>query len=303
MRRRSLSIGFVLIVLFAAARSARAQELEARTYSNAPRGVNFLGVGYGYSTGNVLLDPSLPIEGAEAEVHAVFARYTRTFGVFGKAAKLKLLVPLSAGNWQGLVEGVPRERDTSGFGDTRVTFEVNFSGAPALRPAEFHSYRQKTIVGASIDALVPTGSYDDTKLINLGSNRFTLRAEVGVSRALGHWIFEAAGTFWYYTDNDDFLDGMTLSQDPFYAVKIAGIYSFRSGFWVGALVGRGRGARTSVDGVPGDTEQRNWRFGLTATYPIDARQGLGATVTSGKSQGAGTEFTQYAVAYQFAWGF
>jgi hypothetical protein len=165
------------------------------------------------------------------------------------------------------------------------------------RPREFKDYRQKTIVGASLSVFAATGSYDDAKLINLGSNRWTLRGEVGASRALGRWIVEAAGELWYYTDNDDSLGGSTLSEEPFYALKVAGIYSIRPGSWVGVLLGRGQGGRTEVNGVPGDTEQRNWRFGAACAYPIDRRQGLDLSVTSGESEGAGTEFDQYAWGY------
>ena len=39
-----------------------AQELAPRTYINSPVGINFLGAGYVFSSGNLLLDPALPIE-------------------------------------------------------------------------------------------------------------------------------------------------------------------------------------------------------------------------------------------------
>jgi hypothetical protein len=298
LSRRAL----VLLALLLPLARAEAQELEARTYANAPRGVNFAALAYSYSRGNVLLDPALPIEDARAEVHSAVLRYVRTLGLFGKAAKLKLALPVSDGAWNGLVDGVERERTTSGLGDTRIALEVNFSGAPALDPREFAGYRQKTIVGASLGVVAPTGGYDDTRLINLGSNRWALRGEIGASRALGHLIVEAAGEVWHFTDNDDFL-GQTLSQEPFYALKADAIWSFRPGFWVGALVGRGQGAQSSVEGVPRDNEQRNWRFGLAASYPIDRRQGLSVAVQTANAEGAGSEFDQAILAYQYAWGF
>ena len=279
-----------------------AQELEARTYANAPRGVNFAALAYSYSRGNVLLDPALPLEDARAGVHSAVLRYTRTLGLVGKAAKLKLMLPVSDGSWSGVLDGVERERSTSGLGDTRIALEVNFSGAPALEPREFAAYRQKTIVGASLAVVVPTGSYDDTRLINLGSNRWALRGEVGASRAFGHLIVEAAGEGWYFTDNDDFL-GQTLAQEPFYALKANAIWTFRPGFWVGAVVGRGRGARSTIDGVERDNEQRNWRFALASAYALDRRQGLSLALQTADAEGTGSEFDTLVVAYQYAWGF
>ena len=51
-----------------------AQELEPRTYAQTPTGVNFIAVGYGLSTGNVLMDPALPIEGLDADLNLLFLR-------------------------------------------------------------------------------------------------------------------------------------------------------------------------------------------------------------------------------------
>lgn len=291
----------MLLALLLPLARAEAQELEARTYANVPKGVNFAALAYSYSRGNVLLDPALPLEDVRAEVHSAVLRYVRTFGIAGKAAKLKVMLPISDGTWNGLVDGVERERTTSGLGDTRVALEVNFSGAPALDPREFAGYRQKTIVGASIGVSVPTGAYDDTRLINLGTNRWALRGEVGASHAFGHLILEGAGEAWYFEDNDDFL-GQTLSQEPLYALKANAIWSIRPGVWVGLVAGNGKGAQTAVDGVTSNNEQHNWRFAVASTYALDRRQGLSFALHTADSE-AGGEFDQLVIAYQYAWGF
>ena len=292
----------VTALVVASALPALAQEIELRAYANAPTGMNFVALGYGYQTGGVLFDPSLPIEDVRAEIHSGFLRYTRTFGLLGKAAKLKASLPVSSGDWRGVVGGDERERETSGLGDTRVTLEVDLLGAPALAPRDFAGYRQTTIVGASLSVIAPTGEYDPSKLINLGSNRWSFRGEVGVSHALGRFILEGTAGLWYFTENDDFFGHKRLEQDPFYSLNVGAIYSVRPGLWVGVGVARGQGGSTSVEGVQGDTEQRNWRFSVVCTYPVSRRQGLSLTAGTGKSEAAGSDFDQYALAYQFAWG-
>jgi hypothetical protein len=57
--------------------SACAQQMEPRSYSNAPIGLNFLIAAYQYSWGDVLLDPSIPVKNADAKVSAVLAGYGR----------------------------------------------------------------------------------------------------------------------------------------------------------------------------------------------------------------------------------
>src|SRR5690242_1786742 len=53
-----------------AAITAEVQQLEPRAYSNTPVGMNFLILGYGFTTGDVSLDTSLPVEDAKFTVHS-----------------------------------------------------------------------------------------------------------------------------------------------------------------------------------------------------------------------------------------
>ncbi len=59
----------LVIAVLAAAVTAEAQDLEPRAFSNAPVGLNFLVAGYGYSSGDVSLDSSLPIKDAGLTAH------------------------------------------------------------------------------------------------------------------------------------------------------------------------------------------------------------------------------------------
>jgi len=291
-----------VVVLWLSASSLDAQQLEPRTYANTPVGVNFLAVGYGFSTGNVVMDPALPIEGLEADVHVFFSRYTRSLGLFGRSSKVKLIVPYSSGDWEGELEGEHRTRSASGLGDARFALEVNFLGAPALNRSEFRDYQQGVIVGASLQVVAPTGEYDSSKLINLGSNRWVFKPEIGGPWAVSKWTLEAAGRAWLFTDNTDFFGGSRLAQRPLYVLKGHAIRMIRPGFWFAAGVGFGEGGKTVVDGIPRQTLQRNWRFGLTLAIPLTANQGLSLGLGSGVTGKAGGDFDRVSAAYQYSWG-
>ena len=43
----------------------------------------------------------------------------------------------------------------------------------------------RTLVGVSLTVAPPLGQYDDTKVINLGTNRWSVKPEIGLSRACG----------------------------------------------------------------------------------------------------------------------
>ena len=73
---------------------------------------------------------------------------------------------------------------------------------------------RKAIVGTSLTVTAPTGEYDNSKLINLGTNRWGFKPEVGVAVPKGRWDIDAYLGVWLFTDNDDFFPGGRLrSQD------------------------------------------------------------------------------------------
>ena len=213
-------IGVAAALLIVVSSAAFAQELEPRLYRNAPVGLNALLVSYGLSRGNILVDTSLPIEDARADVNFVGLVYVRTLDLFDRSGKLEVLLPYSWGEFEGRIDGELRRRSPAGLADPRFRLAVNLVGSPALRGRDFVQYRQRTIVGASLQVVAPLGQYDRTKLVNLGSNRWSFRPEVGLSRAVGSWTFELAGSAWLFTDNDDFFGGAVLDQDPISEITI-----------------------------------------------------------------------------------
>ena len=198
---------------------AKGQDLEPRLYQNAPVGLNAIVLGYGFSSGNVLFDTALLIEDATADVHVVLFAYLRTFDFFGRSAKFDVVLPFSDANFQGLLDGVFRTRNPTGMADPRFRLAVNLVGSPPLSAPEFRNYRQKTIVGASLQVAVPLGQYDPTKLINLGANRWSFRPEIGVSRSLRRWFLEMAAGGWFFTTNNDFFGGATFEQNALLFIK------------------------------------------------------------------------------------
>jgi hypothetical protein len=292
----------VLLVVLTCSISANAQELEPRTYNNTPININLLSVGYAHSSGNVLLDPALPIEDLDGKLNIMLAGYARTFGLLGRNAKFKTFVPYAFGDWKGALDEVQEERDARGFGDIRLKLEWNFYGAPALNAEEFSSWQQKTVVGGSVLLVTPTSDYHSDRLLNLGSNRWAVRPEIGVSRGFDKWTLELIANVWLFGDNDNFLGGSKLEQDPLYVAKGHLIYTFRPGFWLGLGLGYGRGGQTDVDGIQRATEQENFRYALHAAYPFNKQHGISASYASAKNSGAGTEFDAFSIRYQFAWG-
>jgi hypothetical protein len=293
----------VLIVLLLYPCVSTGQELEPRSLTNVPVGTNFVVAGYGYTQGDILLDPAAPIEDLNAKLHTVIGAYVRAIDFFGLSSKVDVVVPFADGDWTGSLSGRDSSAARTGFGDPRVRLSVNFAGAPALRPADYRGYQQRTIVGASLQVIAPLGQYDPAKLINLGSNRWTIRTQIGVSQTAGHWILESYVSGWFFTENSDFWGGNTLRQKPLGAVKIHAIYTMPKRRMWGALdAGYAIGGRTEVNGVGLDTRISTFRFGATLAFPLAARHTVKLTGVTGVRHERGPDFDGVVLQYQYRWG-
>ena len=228
--------------------------------------------------------------------------YARTLALFGQSAKFDVSVPYGWLSGSAEFAGQPFEREVSGAGDPRLRVSYNFYGAPALSMKEFAAYQQDVIVGASFYVWAPWGQYDPTKLVNLGTNRWAYKVELGVSKALGHWTFELVPGATFFGDNTDFLRGHTRSQDPLYSVQAHVIYGFDSGIWMAFDATYYTGGQTSVDGVSDANRQSNSRGGLTLALPVDRSNSIKLYVTSGVATRTGSNFTTAGVAWQYRWG-
>ena len=109
--RAGLGATFCLSVFMVAA--ARAQELEPRSYSNAPVGLNFLIAGYVYANGKVAFDPSLPVADAQFHTNTGVVAYARSLNAWGKSAKFDVVLPYSSFSGHGLGA---RRREPAGDG-------------------------------------------------------------------------------------------------------------------------------------------------------------------------------------------
>ena len=86
-----------------------------------------------------------------------------------------------------------------------------------------------TILGVALEVTVPVGEYHEEKLINLGTNRWTFRPQIGVVHSWGKWAAELTGSAFFFTDNDDFYQNTAREQDPLLALQGHLIYTFRAG--------------------------------------------------------------------------
>jgi hypothetical protein len=171
-----------------------------------------------------------------------------------------------------------------------------------LQLKEFASYKQDLIVGASLHVQAPFGQYDPNRLVNLGTNRWAFRPEIGISKAFDRLTAEVMLSAALYTTNDDYFGGKTREQDPVYSSQLHLIYQFANGVWLAANATYYYGGRTTVDGVQQNDELGNSRLGLTLALPWDRQHSIKFFVSNGISVRAGSDFKTAGLAWQYRWG-
>ena len=281
---------------------ACAQDIEPRAYSNAPIGVNFLIAGYAYTRGGVAFGPSLPITNPHLNTSSAVIAYARVLDLWGMSAKFDATVPYQWLSGTADFRGQTVPRDVNGFANSAFRLSVNLYGAPALTLKEFAGWEQDVIIGASLRVVAPWSQYDDSKLVNIGTNRWSFKPEVGISKAIGPWTLEGTAAATFYTDNNDFFGGKTLSQDPLYSLQGHVIYGFRSGIWASFDTTYFAGGRTTVNGVRNSDLQQNWRLGATLALPVNRENSIKFYASSGVSARTGNSYDLVGVAWQYRWG-
>ena len=102
--------------------------MEPRAYSPAPNGTQFVLVGYGYQSGDVLLDSSLPLKDVNIKLNAASVGYGRTFNLAGRQANVAVVFPYLWGTAEGTVFEDQVKVRRSGGGEVRVRFSTLLKG-------------------------------------------------------------------------------------------------------------------------------------------------------------------------------
>ena len=281
---------FWLCLLVFTFQKAQAQEIEARAYSNAPIGINFV-------TGGIAQAKS-----GSYTLTTEAVNLTRIIDVFGQSGRISLLVPYAQLSGTGTLGLQNINASAEGLSDPVVKVSANLYGAPALSLDEFKNYQQDLIIGTSLAASIPWGKYNSEQMLNVGANRSLIQPAIGASQAIGPWRLELAGMATIYTSNTSFLGSNTLSQNPIYSSEAHVIYYFQNMAYISADATYFTGGQKYVNGTAITGSQENWRFGSTMSYPINKHNSIRLTGSKGVYSNTNTDYTALGLSWQYRWG-
>jgi hypothetical protein len=148
----------------------------------------------------------------------------------------------------------------------------------------------------------PSGQYGNTKLINLGTNRWSFKPEIGVSYPVKKLYLDFYAGVWLFTENRSFYTGQSIrTQQPLSTLQAHVSYSLRPRLWVAFDSTWYGGGASTVDGGAPSARQGNSRLGGTVSLPLVKGQSLKINYSSGVTGNIGANFNTIGVAWQYVW--
>lgn len=299
--------GLILTVVLLHTTSAFAQDMEPRRWTHIPVGLNIFGTGLAATEGDIFFDPVMKVEDGTFELYSLATVYMRSFEWLGKYSRIDFNAPYAYGRWEGIVDGVNQSTRRHGFRDPRIRLSMNLYGAPPLKGKALMEYRQQkpvsTTVGAAISLTLPLGEYYPDLLINLGHNRYVIRPQLGVLHQRGPWQFELTGSVSFYSDNDEYYQDTTLSQDHLWFLQGHVIRSFGRGIWASFSGGFTYGGEGQVDGSDLENTDRTKYFALSIGMPVSRQQSIKLTyVNADTNVIIGTSSDSLILSWSKNWG-
>jgi hypothetical protein len=279
-----------------------AQDLVPRAYLVTPLGSNAITFSYSWNDGQLVFEPSVPIEDAKGRFRTSVLSYYHSFGLFGRSANIVVSVPYARGDFEGRVLEVGNAVYRSGLADPRLRLSVNLIGGPAMRVGDYVQWREKGLLGVSVTAVVPTGQHDPARVVNPGTNRWAFKPELGVTRRIRRWVAEGYAGVWLFTANRRFFPGNSnRTQRPMPAFEGHLGYYLRPRLWASFDVNFWSGGSSAIDGVAKRDAHRESRVGGSLSFPLLKHQSLKFSYSQGAITRIGGNFRTLAAAWQYSW--
>ncbi|TJZ75489.1 transporter [Chitiniphilus eburneus] len=270
---RPLNLGAACLASLCALPVAHADN--ARDWQNMPINVP---VGFAYYfniDSNTAFDTNLPIKGADTNIDAGLLRFAYAFDLGnGLVSAVQVLQPYASVDLA--LDQTDFHAKQAAWGDTSLVFATNIFGGKALTLEEFAKFQPETFLSGAVWVTAPTGSYDGNRTINIGANRWAFKPELAFGHPFGNSWIEVNGWLQWYTDNDNYQGGSTLSQDMKLGLEAHYSYNFTPAFWVSADVFYTWGGETQIDGTDQDNRADTWQMGVGAQLALSPKDAVSA---------------------------
>jgi hypothetical protein len=152
----------------------------------------------------------------------------------------------------------------------RVGAVVGAYGAPALRSDSYYDYDPELAINVLARLTLPTGDYEDDRIVNLGANRWDVQLGVPIVYYAGDSFvdpelttIELTPSIFVFGQNDDPFVGSELDQDPLFQLEGHLTHNLSRVLWVSFDATYVDGGERDLDGVSLEDGQRAIALGGT----------------------------------------
>jgi len=186
-------------------------------------------------------------------VNQIQFRLGRSYRVAGLTGLSFVQLPVGMLNPGGAASSYPTDY---GIGDLTL--------ATALWP--YANRQTRTYFAIAGYLTLPTGSYSNQQLFNLGGKRVAGDIQLAYQTALTKQLDGMIGfdTMWYGPNNHFGTSNAQFTQKPLYTAQIGPIYNINQTFSVAATYLYVWGAETSINGLANNNALQNHRYLLSA---------------------------------------
>jgi hypothetical protein len=282
MLKRSL-LPLTLFIL--AALESYSQGDGPRSFLLAPKGVTGINAKWLHLSQNLIPAGTALIPGADIKVDVFPITLFHTFSLRGRFAQVYGM--LNPGSATARAKAGPpigpipiNELSANGLSDGLVAFKLGLHGAPALNLVEFAAAPMQFSLFADLRYWY-SGSYDQSNLLNLGTNRgtiqvgFPMAVPLNKNRTRATWLEMAPSVLFFAANNNparaSTIQGVEkITQKPLIVMENHLTHNFNPKFWAGVGLRFQYGGETSADGVPDKNTIAVIGGGLSAGYQVIA---------------------------------
>lgn len=283
--KRKIRLLAIICVFLGVGSQLLAQTDGARTYWPQAKGTDIISPMYYYINSSRVANNNLYYKNGDFTTNLTGLNYKKFLNIKGRTASFSLA--WFYGSTEGEVKGEESFNAglSSGISDLYGAVTINLLGASSVTPEEFMKAKYDWVVDLELACSAPLGNYDYKKKLNIGTNRWEIKAGVPIMKFY-NWgttkmsSIELIPSVSYYTKNNNPVDNedALLEQDMTFSFEGHYTRNFNKILWASANAYYLFGGETSIhpdhgeDYVPGDND---------VTYNDDQINSLQLGVTVG----------------------
>lgn len=246
--------------------TANSYASDARSYNILPKDISMVELSYAsVHTEKELLNTAK----IDHDSQSLNLRYVKSFAIGDTLGAAYVILPYFKNDATANIGPMKLREKESHMGDAKLFVAIGTYNMPALSREEFAKLDKNGLRSAcSALMTIPTGSYSEANLFNIGSNLYSLKGECIFSYI--HDKFQAEiipGMITYSSDTNN-AGTRKRTQKDIYQTEIHLTYTVNPKFWAGVDYYYQNGGDQTINGISAQDKMNNSLVGLVGSYNI-----------------------------------